>query len=94
MTADRLPVMDQTDLRVFVAVQTLGLCAAMDAGAMDPGDAARWLFRPEVRATLESVGACRGCIGLVEMGEDALLQEGAVEKLRQHAFTLLTYSQA
>ncbi|MEL6345630.1 MAG: hypothetical protein AAFV53_21150 [Myxococcota bacterium] len=89
----QLPEMSQTDLRVFVAVQTLGICSAIEAGAMDVDDARRWLFRPEVRAMLKLAGACQGCIGLVDLGDDVCSEQAAINGLRDHALTLLQYSQ-
>ncbi len=83
-----------TDLRAFVAVQCLGLVEAMDAGAMAPADAARWLFHTEMLTQLKSAGACKGCLGLVELG--TVLKEGssdavteAIASLRAGALAML-----
>ena len=69
------------DLRAFVAIQCLGLVEALNAGAMAPADAARWLFHAEMLTQLKSVGACQGCLGLVELG--TTLAEGSDAEVAQ-----------
>ena len=85
---------DPTDLRAFVAIQCLGLVEAMQAGAMAPADAARWLFHTDMLAQLKSAGACEGCLGLVSLGTK--LNEGneaevaqALTELRRGAMMVL-----
>jgi hypothetical protein len=85
---------DPTDLRAFVAIQCLGLVEALQAGAMAPEDAARWLFHTDMLAQLESAGACQGCLGLVSLG--TTLTEGsetevteALAQLRRGAMMVL-----
>ena len=84
-----------TDLRAFVAIQCLGLVEAMGTGAMAPADAARWLFHTEMLTQLKSAGACKGCLGLVELG--TVLTEGssdevteAIASLRSGALAMLS----
>lgn len=91
------PQLDPTDIRAFVAIQTLGLCAALDAGALTPDDAARWLFRTGMREKLESHGACQGCLGLVDLGAavtagDAEATAQAIEQLRLGALAVLLHA--
>ena len=86
---------DPADLRIFVAIQCLGLVEALSAQAMDPADAARWLFHTEMLTQLKSAGACQGCLGLVELGAalsdgTAAEIEGALTSLRQHAMAVLS----
>lgn len=84
-----------TDLRAFVAIQCLGLVEAMESGVIAPSDAARWLFHTGMLSQLKSAGACRGCLGLVEIG--TTLTEGSQEEvseamasLRAGAMAMLT----
>ena len=72
---------DPTDLRAFVAIQCLGLVEALEAGAMRPADAARWLFHTDMLAQLKSAGACQGCLGLVSLGTQ--LTEGSEAEVAQ-----------
>jgi len=85
---------DPTDLRAFVAIQCLGLVEALQAGAMAPADAARWLFHTDMLSQLKSAGACQGCLGLVSLG--TTLTEGseaevaeALAELRRGAMMVL-----
>jgi len=96
--AQPLPALDPNDLRAFVAIQTLGLCAALEAGALSPSSAERWLFRPEMHDKLEHAGACSGCLGLVDLGAAATSGEEAVDaaiaELRRGALAMLTHLQS
>ena len=92
-----LPALDSNDLRAFVAIQTLGLCAALEAGALSPASAERWLFRPEMHGKLKDAGACQGCLGLVDLGAAATSGEEAVgeaiAELRRGALAMLAHIQ-
>jgi hypothetical protein len=87
------PMLNPADLRAFVAIQTLGICAALEAGAIDGAQAARWLFQREMHDRLAHAGACQGCLGLVDLGA-AVTAGGeaaaeAVAKLRAGALAML-----
>jgi len=88
------PTADPSEVRAFVAIQVLGLCAALEAGVMDPTTAYRWLFRPGMREQLLSMGACSGCLGLVDAGQQmttgcATVRQDAIDTLRTHALEIL-----
>ena len=85
------PALDPNDLRAFVAIQTLGLCAALEAGALTPADAERWLFQNEMMTKLQRAGACEGCLGLVSAGADATRgpDGDAVAALKRGALAIL-----
>jgi hypothetical protein len=85
---------DPSEVRAFVAIQVLGLCSALEEGVMDPPTAFRWLFRPGLREQLESMGACAGCLCMVDAGQDATTGCAAVpgaviDQLRSMAFHVL-----
>ena len=95
--AQALPALDPNDLRAFVAIQTLGLCAALEAGALSAADAERWLFQSEMLVKLKGAGACEGCLGLVSSGADATAGEAnpeAIAELRRGALAMLAHLQA
>ncbi len=81
-----------TDLRAFVAIQCLGLVEAMESGVIAPSDAARWLFHTKMLSQLKSAGACRGCLGLVEIG--TVLAEGSQDEVTEAITTLRTGAMA
>ncbi len=92
---EETPQIDSTDIRAFVVIQTLGLCAALDAGAIAPRDAERWLFQGGMRDKLEAHGACGGCLGLVDLGaavtaDDDAATAAAIERLRRGALAVLS----
>jgi hypothetical protein len=85
---------DPSEVRAFVAIQVLGLCAALEAEVMDPTTAYRWLFRPGMREQLEGLGACPGCLGLVEVGQKlttgcTTVSAQAIAELRARALDIL-----
>lgn len=87
---------DPSEVRAFVAIQVLGLCTALEEGVMDPTTAYRWLFRPGMREQLEQMGACSGCLGLVDSGQEmttgcAEASTKAVAELRQRALDILRF---
>ena len=88
-----LPPMEPSEVRAFVAIKVLGLCSALEAEALDAETAARWMFRPGMIEQLRMVGACQGCLGLVELGEHATthgVTPADIARLRAVALKILT----
>lgn len=88
---------DPAQLRAFVALQTLGLCTALEEGALSGDGARRWLFSTDMVTKLERIGACVGCMHLVELGATLaeLVESGdatcpvRIAKLKQQALAVL-----
>jgi hypothetical protein len=93
MSAPPLPQLEPTEVRTFVAIQTLGLCTAVEAGVLNGEHLHRWLFRPAMSERLDKAGACRGCLDLVALGtrlaDNPDTLSDTIGELRAHALAVL-----
>jgi hypothetical protein len=92
MTVTSVPMMfkldDQADVSELVAVMSLGLCTAIEAGSVTIAEAERRLFNPQILAGLEGLGLVEELLEIVHLGTEledvqSLIPERLAESLAE-----------